>query len=769
MMRYSSFSLCALTALSGLSIGHAQESSVKELQMDSVLKTVQLLPASVTAAQFPDRAPFATQQITSEMLEQRDGSLDLPFLLRYTPSLVVTSDAGAGIGYTSLRIRGSDQSHINVTINGIPLNDAESHQVYWVDLPDLSSSVDGLQVQRGVGSSSNGPGAFGATIALNTLSFDREPQGKMVLSAGSFGSARSMVKWSSGRVGDGFYIEGRASRVVSNGFVDRATSDLSSMQLGLGYLWDSGHLTYTAMLGHERTYQAWYGVPQIAINGTEAEILDWANSSYEYGYGTDTERIEDLIDRRERHNYYRYQDEVDDYRQDHHQLHLAQELGAWDLGLTAHYTAGSGFYEQFKPGADLALYGVADLVIGDSTIESGDVIRRRWLDNDFQGVVLNAQRSWERLSMQWGGGAFDYEGAHFGTPLWMQHASNTTYGSRYYDNIGKKTDRYGFAGFVSDWAEGRVRSQVELQARQVAYSIVGTDNDQTKLAVDDRLFFLNPKVGIDWLMSPESRFFGSIAQGNREPVRTDYIDRVAGSQPLPESMTDWELGWEHDGANWSLQAVAFYMDYRNQLVLTGALNDTGSPIQQNVDRSHRAGVEWMSAWHPKDGLSWQGTATGSVNRIESFSETLYDYAEGFEPVVAVDHGTTDIGFSPNLTASSVAACRFWDRSTSEGRTTATLEWAARYVGKQYLDNTSNDRRSLEAYAVNDLRLQWSWERPTGTRLTLNAFLRNALNTAYSANGWTYSYLYGGVDAVTTENYVYPQAGRNGMFSVEVSF
>lgn len=761
--------LCSFLVFSVFSFCHSQTGLSNEAQDDTIVKTIQLLPASVTASQFPDRTPFATQQFTPEMLSQRDGSLDLPFLLRYTPSLVVTSDAGAGIGYTSLRIRGSDQTHINVTINGIPLNDAESHQVYWVDLPDLSSSIDGLQVQRGVGSSANGPGAFGATIALNTLSFDSEPSGKMVLGAGSFGSARSMVKWSSGRIGDGFYIEGRASRIVSNGFVDRASSDLSSMQLGLGYLWDSGHLTYTAMLGHERTFQAWYGVPQIAIEGSEAEILNWANSSAEYGYGSDTERISDLIDRRERHNYYRYENQVDDYQQDHHQIHLDQKLGAWDLGLTAHYTAGSGFYEQFKPGDDLSLYGVTDLIIGDSTLESGDVIRRRWLDNDFQGVVLNAQRSWGNTSMQMGGGTFNYEGAHFGVPIWMQYAGNTNAGSRYYDNVGRKLDQYAFAGFASEWFEGRLRSQAELQVRQVSYKIEGNDNDLTDLNIEDDFSFVNPKAGLDWMLNPDNRVFASISRGNREPVRTDYIDRVSGEQPLHESMTDWELGWEQNRGDWSLQAVAYYMKYRNQLVLTGALNDTGSNIQQNVDRSYRSGLEWLSVWRPIEGLSWQATATLSSNRIESFKETLYDYAEGFDYEVVIDHGETDIGYSPSFTGSSVLSYRFWDRSKSEGRKMATLEWAARYVGKQYLDNTSNEGRSLDAYAVNDLRLQWSWERISGTKITINAFLRNVLNTAYSANGFTYSYLYGGIDAMTTENYVYPQAGRNGMFSVELSF
>jgi len=767
MMRLPILSLLTVAILSGVSVSHSQAISPSEL--DSTLMTVQLLPASVSTTHFSERAPFASLRITAAMLEERDGSLDLPFLLRYTPSVVVTSDAGAGVGYTSMRIRGSDQTHINVTINGITLNDAESHQVYWVDLPDLSSSVDGLQVQRGVGSSANGPGAFGATVALNTLSFDHKPKGRMVLGAGSFGSARSMVKWSSGRVGDGFYIEGRASRIVSNGFVDRASSDLSSMQLGLGYLWDTGHLTYTAMLGHERTYQAWYGVPQIAIEGTESEILDWANSSGEYGYGTDLARIADLIERREQHNFYRYEDEVDDYRQDHHQLHLDQEWRGWDLGLTAHYTAGSGYYEQYKPDAELSLYGVSDLVIGDSAIATGDVIRRRWLDNAYKGVALNAHRSWDRISMKWGGGAFNYEGAHFGVPIWMQYAGSTQLGARYYSNVGSKTDRYGFAGFTQDWGGGRIRTQLELQGRQVIYSIDGTDNDLTQLAVNDRLFFLNPKAGMDWMMSPFNRFFASISQGNREPVRTDYVDRVTSEKPLPETMTDWELGWEHDRKVWALQAVAFYMRYHNQLVLTGALNDTGSPIQQNVDRSYRAGLEWSSVWRPKEGVTWQGTATWSLNRIDSFTEILSDYAEGFPSVVEVEHGTTDIAFAPNFTASSVAAYRFWDRSKADGRTRGTVEWAARYVGKQYLDNTSRDSRSLQSYAVQDIRLQWSWERPSGTRVTFNAFLRNVLNAKYSANGWTYSYLYGGVDAMTTENYVYPQAGRNGMFSVEVSF
>jgi len=331
-----------LVAGSGTALGQSPA------ETDSMLKIVQLLPATVSAIQVPERAPFPTQTFEAAELAKRDASMDMPFLLRFTPSLVVTSDAGAGVGYTSMRIRGSDQTHINVTINGVALNDAESHQVYWVDLPDLASSVDNLTVQRGVGSSSNGAGAFGANVAIQTMAFNEEAGGRLVLSGGSFGTLRSMAQWSTGQIGSGLYMEGRVSRILSDGYMDRSGSDLASMQLGLGYRWDSGQLAYSAMLGHERTQQAWYGVPRIGLESSADSIWAWAANSYEYGYGSDTARIEDLIARGRQHNYYNYADQVDDYRQDHHQVHASQRVGGWDLGATLHYTAGSGYYEQYR-------------------------------------------------------------------------------------------------------------------------------------------------------------------------------------------------------------------------------------------------------------------------------------------------------------------------------------------------------------------------------------------------------------------------------------
>ena len=282
--------------------------------------------------------------------------------------------------------------------------------------------------------------------------------------------------------------------------------------------------------------------------------------------------------------------------------------------------------------------------------------------------------------------------------------------------------------------------------------------------------FLNPKVGADWLINDQNRAFISVAQASREPVRTDYIDRATSAYPLPEHLTDVELGWEHSTSTWSIQAVAFYMRYANQLVLTGALNDTGSPIRQNVDRSYRAGLEWTQEWRPFNGFKWYGTTTLAINRIEAFDEVLFDYAEGFDPVVSVAHEGTAISFSPGFTASSVASWEFWNRISSEGLgSTASVEWSFRHVARQFLDNTSSESRSLPAYAVHDARLRWMKHRSNAGHIGVSLFLRNLLNAQYSANGWTYSYLYGGLDAMSTEVYVYPQAGRNGLVSVELTF
>ncbi|MGB1075424.1 MAG: TonB-dependent receptor [Flavobacteriales bacterium] len=744
--------------------------------VDPLLGSVLLEPAAVSAVTAGGRSPFAHQNFTSDELQKRDAAVDMPFLLRLTPSLVVTSDAGAGVGYTSMRIRGSDQTRINVTINGIPLNDAESHQVYWVDLPDLGSSVDGLQIQRGVGTSTNGPGAFGATVAVNTLTFEDEPGGRAVLGVGSFGTLRSSVSWSSGEVGEtGIRMEGRMSRILSEGYVDRASSDLSSAQLGVVKSWETGKVSYTAMLGHERTYQSWFGVPEVALEGEPAAIEAWAANSYEYNYGADSDRIQDLIENGRQHNYYNYDDEVDDYRQDHHQLHWEQSMGAWRLGLTGHWTQGDGYYEQFKTDDDLGRYGIQDLVIGSDTLETGDIVRRRWLQNDFYGAAFSAEQRWEDAMLTVGGGVFSYVGDHFGQLVWAEHAGELTPGHRYYDGVGRKQDANVFFRGIKSLVDNRIRLQAEGQIRSVRYEASGLDNDLRTIDVSDDLLFFNPKLGLDWMPSADQRAFASIAVAHREPARTDYVDGPGTSDVQPEQLTDLELGWTQRWpsptsaeGSFRMELIGYSMSYRNQLVLTGALNDVGSSLRTNVDQSYRRGLEWIADWEIKRGVHWSGNLTWSQNRIQNFTEVLYDYGLAISEV-QIEHGETDIAFSPNVVATSVLSGSILQES-AEGRSwIGTAEWAFRHVGEQFLDNTSNQNRMLPAYAVHDLRFRSAFHREKGQSWAINLFVNNVLDAMYSANGWTYSYRDGGSQTEVTENFLYPQAGRHWMVSLEWTF
>lgn len=736
--------------------------------MEPLLGSVILPPAAVAAVTAAERAPFTYTNVTADELQKRDAAVDLPFLLRLTPSLVVTSDAGAGVGYTSMRVRGSDQTRINVTINGIPLNDAESHQVYWVDLPDLGSSIDGLQIQRGAGTSTNGPGAFGATVAANTLGFSDEPSVRAVLGGGSFNTMRSSIAWNSGDIdGSGWHLEGRLSRILSDGYIDRATSDLSSAHLGVARIWDRGRISYTAMLGHERTYQAWYGVPQIALDGTPEEITAWAANSYEYGYGADTVRIADLVSNGRRHNYYSYENQVDDYRQDHHQLHLEQRAGKWNLGLTGNWTLGSGYYEQFRPNDGLGLYGIQ----ADSVSE-GDVVRRRWLENDFYGVAWSADRRWDAGELTIGGGAFEYVGDHFGEVVWAEFAGDVAPGHQYYAGEGRKQDANVFARAAKRLSGDALQLHAEGQIRSVSYLVSGTDNDLRNLSVDDRHLFFNPKLGLDFQPSESRRAYASVAVAHREPSRTDYVDSPASADVRPERLTDFELGFnqvlQSVGVTGPLQIglTAYHMAYRDQLVLTGALNDVGSPLRVNVDESWRQGLELVADWRIADHFRWSPNLTLSRNRIGNFTEVMYDYGLAITEV-EIEHGETDIAFSPNVVATSVLTSDWTKNRPEGGAWLGTIEWALRHVGDQFLDNTSNPNRMLPSYTVSDLRFRSAFYRVDGAEWAVNLFVNNVFDAMYSANGWTYSYRYGGPETEVTENYVYPQAGRHFMISLEL--
>ena len=736
-----------------------------QAQIDSINL---IRPAAITAVTSDERAPFTHSDFDAEDLNKRDAAQDLPFLLRFAPSVVVTSDAGNGIGYTGMRIRGTDASRVNVTINGVPLNDAESQGVYWVDLPDLGASVSGLQIQRGVGTSTVGAGAFGASVAVNTLGAIVKPGVRAVLGMGSFNSSRESVSWNTGMIGNGFSFDGRASHVSSDGYIDRASSELNSLYTSVAKRWASGRMSFTTMLGNERTYQAWYGVPQLATdeNVTDQEILDWAAGSSEYGYGSDTDRVTDLIENRRTHNYYNYENEVDDYAQNHLQLHFDQRVGLADIAMTLYSTSGAGFYEQFRSGDSFQSYGLEAPMFPDSTSpESTNVIRRRWLDNNLLGSIINLSVPIKEAKLDAGFAYSTYSGDHFGEIIWMQHAFDVMPGTKYYDNVGNKHDMSAYSRISFDLIPRLIKVQGEAQIRSVLYTSNGVDSDLQDFMFDHTMLFFNPKLGLDFKPSENVRAFASVAIANREPARSDYLDHPGWSSTLikPERLLNIETGFKTYGKKWAAEIGLYHMGYQDQLVATGALNDVGNNVRINVPNSFRQGVELQGGVEISSRIRWDGNLTLSKNKIEEFDEILYDYVSMIPTVIPITHLNTDIAFSPSVVAASIIGIKVW----SNDKNSINFEHAAKFVGKQYLDNTSNDERSLPSYLVNDFVVRWSPESERG--LSVSLFANNILNEMYSANGWTYSYLNGGVDAMVTENYVYPQAGRHGFINIEYRF
>lgn len=725
-------------------------------------------PAAITAVTSDERAPFTHSDFDAEDLNKRDAAQDLPFLLRFAPSVVVTSDAGNGIGYTGMRIRGTDASRVNVTINGVPLNDAESQGVYWVNLPDLGASVSGLQIQRGVGTSTIGAGAFGASVAVNTLGAIVKPGVRAVLGMGSFNSSRESVSWNTGMIGNGFSFDGRASHVSSDGYIDRASSELNSLYTSVAKRWASGRMSLTTMLGSERTYQAWNGVPKLATdeNVTDQEILDWAAGSSEYGYGSDSERVTDLIENRRTHNYYNYENEVDDYAQNHLQLHFDQRVGIADIAMTLYSTSGAGFYEQFRSGDSFQSYGLEAPMFPDSTSpESTNVIRRRWLDNTLLGSIINLSVLIKEAKLDAGFAYSTYSGDHFGEIIWMQHAFDVMPGTKYYDNVGNKHDMSAYSRISFDLIPRLIQVQGEAQIRSVLYTSNGVDSDLQDFMFDHKMLFFNPKLGLDFRPSENLRAFASVAIANREPARSDYLDHPGWGSALikPERLLNIETGFKTYGNKWAAEIGLYHMGYQDQLVATGALNDVGNVVRINVPNSFRQGVELQGGVEISSRIRWDGNLTLSKNKIEEFDEILYDYVSMIPTIIPITHLNTDIAFSPSVVAASMIGIKVW----SNDKNSINFEHAAKFVGKQYLDNTSNDERSLPSYLVNDFVVRWSPESESG--LSVSVFANNIFNELYSANGWTYSYLDGGLDGMVTENYVFPQAGRHGFINIVYSF
>ena len=684
----------------------------------------------VSSTRANQKMGMAFTNVYQKDLKKNNLGQDLPFLLNQLPSVVVSSDAGAGVGYTGIRIRGTDPTRINVTLNGVPYNDSESQGTYWVNMPDFASSAQSIQVQRGVGTSTNGAGAFGASININTLSYEPDAYGETNFTVGSFNTLKTNVLASTGLLNNHFVVDARLSKLSSNGYIDRASSDLKSFYVSAGYYGKNSFVRFNAFSGKEKTYQAWEGVP------------------------------ENLLKTNRTFNPYTYDNQVDDYQQDHYQLISSFKLNQnWTFNPTLHYTKGRGFYEQFKAQDKYANYGLPNVISGTETIKKTDLVRRKWLNNDFYGVTYSLDyQSNKKFSTNIGGAWNQYDGDHFGEIIWAKNASTSNIRYRWYESNALKTDFNIFGKAYYQFSDA-FNLFADLQYRTVQYDINGTGDKRQNITQKaaggvTHYQFFNPKFGVNYQVNKFSSVYASYAVGNKEPSRQDFVDN-APKAPLAENLQDLEAGYRLAGAKFSFDANFYYMNYKNQLVLTGQVNGVGESIRINVAKSYRAGLELSATWKLAEKWKLAANTTFSQNKIKNFTETIVNYDGDADKINKF--AKTDISFSPNLIAGG-------QLSYAPGKN-VELAWLSKYVSKQFMDNTSDTRRSLNSFFVNDIRASYSIKPKFVKELTFSLLVNNLFNHLYESNGYTYSYI--SEKQTVTENFYYPQAGTNFLLAVKV--
>lgn len=709
---------------------------------------------SISANRLKENSPFVSLLLDREQINKENLGQDIPHLLRWTPSTVVTSDAGNGIGYTGIRIRGSDATRVNVTLNGVPLNDAESQGVFWVDLPDFASSVDDIQIVRGVGTSTNGAGAFGGTVSLNT---DKVYQNNYIRangSIGSFGTRKTTFSIGTGIINNKYVIDGRYSTIKSDGFVDRGSADLSSYYIGIGRVTDKSSLKFITFSGSERTYQAWNGVPEAKALGDEAGSLAHFNWNKEYLYPTVQDSINYFESNDQSYNYYTYDNQVDDYTQTHYQLHhVLSASEKLTFKTSAYVTKGKGYFEQFRYKDDYEFYGIPAVnASGDSIATADTLIRRKWLDNTLFGGIFIAKYNLNEGNIQLGLAASRYDGLHFGRVIYAQGFSSSAVNRRYYENNGIKNDLSAYIKYNQDF--GKLSLFVDGQYRQVDYTITGINDDKNPIEVDRKFNFFNPKIGMSYLFNKNNNVYLSAAVANREPDRNDVLN-ITNSEnaAAPERLTDIELGYRYNSNIWTIEWNNYLMKYKDQLVLTGALDDVGNSMRTNVADSYRLGTEISISRPIFKNLYLNINSTLSNNKIREFEESIGE--------LVINHQDTDIAFSPSV----IAASSFLYKPNKK----LGIELSTKYVGDQFLDNTSNENRKIDAFTYTNIRASYSWDTNFLDKIKFTLLVNNVLNSKYSSNGYTYSYDIGtSLPDIITENYLYPQAGIHFLFGVEVS-
>ena len=674
-------------------------------------------------------SPISHSNISKSEMSSRNLGQDLPVLLNFLPSVVTTSDAGAGIGYTGIRIRGVSPQSTNITINGIPFNDPESHGTYWVNLPDFVSSVESLQVQRGVGTSTNGSGAFGASINILTDAISESPYAQISNSVGSFNTLKHTVKFSSGKLNDSFEISGRLSKIDSDGYIDRAYSDLKSYFIQGAYIKGNTLIKALTFGGHEKTYQSWYG-------------LSW----------------DELQDNR-RQNPYTYENEIDNYKQDHYQLHWNQKLNEkWSTNLGLNYTYGRGYFEQYREADSVDTYGG---IVDSDTDQNGnltgttDLIRRRWLDNNF--YVLNASTNYNssKLNLMFNTSYSTYSGDHFGEVIWARNFSkSSSIRDRYYDGNGKKTDFSLFAK-GSLILNNAFEFYADFQLRNVNYKTTGYTSDLVNMLLDESYSFFNPKFGLSYKLSSQSMVYGSYSRANREPSRSDF---ESNENIKPEQLNDFEIGWRFRKDGLRLNINTYYMLYNEQLVLTGELDDVGSPIRTNSGSSYRMGIEAEAKIKLSEFFLMNTNVTLSSNKNK---QTL----SKFDGKI-VDFGKTNISFSPDVIASNTIVFSPKDN--------LDISFLSKYVGKQYMGNIDAVNSILDSYFVNDLNLNYKINpNKTFKEIIISGLINNILDKEYVSNGYYYTYddtwsVPGQTKTMDGAGY-YPQATRNFLIGITLKF
>ena len=694
--------------------------------LDSLTSILNLEEVTVSAIKAKNDTPVSFVNLSKENIEKTNLAQDIPILLKNTPSVVTHSDAGAGIGYSSIRIRGSDQTRVNVTINGIPYNDSESMQVYWVDLPDFASSIENIQIQRGVGTSTNGPGAFGGSINIQTNSASENPFFEINNTLGSFGTVKNSVGFSTGFI-DNFELSGRVSRIKSDGYIDRSGSNLRSYFLQGVYRDENTLIKVLNFAGHEITDQAWYGVDSSTLETNRK--YNMAGEYYdEFG------------------NTLYYEDQVDNYKQNHLQIHWNQIYqNGWNSNFGIHFTNGKGFFENYNLG-----YG------------SSDYIDRRWLDNDFYGILYSLNKKTEDFNANIGGSLNKYNGLHYGEYLWYDQINSNVnqydFKEKFYDDFGDKGE-FNIYAKIDYYITDKLTLYGDLQFRNIKYEAgISANSTLTGYIEDgfenlDKSFnFFNPKFGLFYNLNDNNNLFFSFARAHREPTRTDY----ANGNPNEEKLDDFELGWKLNSNNLALSLNAFYMIYEDQLVLTGQRDINGYEIRRNIGESYRVGIEFDSSIKLNNKLNIETNFSLSENKNKDFYSTFDGNLKNF--------GNTDLAYSPNLILNNIL--------NFNPNKKVLISLRSKYVSEQFFAQTNSPISKLESFFINDINFVHDIDLPNiSDDIKFKVLVNNLFDYKYSAYGGYYSYDIQEDDQIKTYEgtYYYPQSGINILVGLDVKF